>query len=97
MSKRPSLADTMRLAVQNVPEGLPQQLPRPRAQRNERTTASRFYAATREGKKKVTASILPDIHKSLKTLAVQHETTTEALLTEAISDLLTKYTRHKAA
>jgi hypothetical protein len=34
---------------------------------------------------------VPSTHKLLKTLAVQRETTTEALLSEAITDLLSKY------
>jgi len=50
-----------------------------------------FYAATRAGKKKVTAALDPTIHKQLKGLALDKEVTTEALLAEAISDLLKKH------
>jgi hypothetical protein len=50
-----------------------------------------FYAATRAGKKKVTAALDPAKHKQLKGLAVQLDTTTEALLTEAIDDLFQKH------
>jgi hypothetical protein len=50
-----------------------------------------FYAATRAGKKKVTAALDPPAHKQLKSLAVERETTTEALLVEAIRDLFSKY------
>jgi hypothetical protein len=53
--------------------------------------AAGFFAATRAGKKKVTAALDPAMHKQLKTLAVERDTTTEALLTEAIADLFTKH------
>jgi hypothetical protein len=88
MSKRPSLAETMRQAAQSEP---PVHTPAQR-QTNKPPRASRdFHAATRIGKKKVTANLTPPTHKLLKTLAVQRETTTEALLSEAIGDLLSKY------
>jgi ParB-like chromosome segregation protein Spo0J len=51
----------------------------------------RFYAATRAGKKKVTATLAPSDHKRLRRLALERDLTTEALLAEAISDLFTKY------
>jgi hypothetical protein len=97
MSKRPSLAETMRHAVQN-PETTAV-APPPRRSRTARgAAAGRFHAATREGKKKVTGNLAPSTHKLLKTLAVQKDTTTEALLAEAIEDLLAKYnTSDKAA
>jgi hypothetical protein len=53
--------------------------------------AAGFYAATRAGKKKVTAALDPAMHKQLKGLAVERDTTTEALLTEAIADLFAKH------
>jgi hypothetical protein len=56
-----------------------------------------FYAATRAGKKKVTATLAPAAHKQLKGLAVEQDATTEALLTEAINDLFAKYGRSKIA
>jgi hypothetical protein len=50
-----------------------------------------FYAATRVGKKKVTATLAPTDHKRLRQLALERDATTEALLAEAISDLFAKY------
>jgi len=100
MSKRPSLAETMRQVVQTPPEPPSEaELRQPGRGRAEKTTAAgRFHAATRAGKKKVTGNLPPSTHKLLKTLAVQRETTTEALLSEAIGDLLAKYNvRDKAA
>jgi hypothetical protein len=88
MSKRPSLAETMRQAAVQ-PE--PTAHATAHRQTNKPHAAREFHAATRVGKKKVTASLAPPTHKLLKTLAVQRETTTEALLSEAITDLLSKY------
>jgi hypothetical protein len=96
-AKRPSLAESMRQAVQINPPSSPEAIPGPRLKTpslpepgiTARPTS--FYAATRAGKKKVTAALDPTTHKQLKSLAVDKEVTTEALLTEAISDLLTKH------
>ena len=89
--KRPSLAESMRQAVRPEPEApaitvSPVPSPRP---------AAGFYAATRAGKKKVTAALDPAMHKQLKSLAVECDTTTEALLTEAITDLFSKHGRSR--
>ena len=96
--KRPSLAESMRqAAVGDVPAALPPTSAPPNRS-TDRTTveppAARpagFYASTRIGKKKVTATLDPSAHKRLKGLAVERDTTTEALLTEAINDLFAKY------
>ena len=100
-AKRPSLAESMKLSAQTEaiaplpPAQIQDSAPKP-----ERTAApapfasaraTGFYAATRAGKKKVTAAVEPAMHKQLKTLAVTMETTTEALLLEAIADLFVKY------
>src|ERR1700677_3325363 len=91
MSKRPSLADTMRNAVQSQPDVPIQTSSRPRTYVEKEADRRHFHAAKREGKKKVTGNLPPSTHKLLKALAVERETTTEALLAEAILDLLTKY------
>ncbi len=99
-AKRPSLAETMRQAVQvDLPPitaaipapstTQPPVPPQPKPATAPRPTG--FYAATRAGKKKVTAALDPTTHKQLKSLAVDKEVTTEALLAEAISDLLIKH------
>lgn len=100
MSKRPSLAETMRQVVQTPPEQPAAAPKQPRLARTEKPTAAagRFHAATREGKKKVTGNLPPSTHKLLKTLAVQHDTALEELVLEAIGDLLAKYNvKDKAA
>jgi len=87
MSKRPSLAETMRLAATTPEPAAPAVAPAT-VQPGRETS---FYAATRVGKKKVTATLAPADHKRLRQLALEREATTEALLTEAISDLFAKY------
>jgi hypothetical protein len=93
MSKRPSLADTMRQAA-IVPDPVAS-LPAPPASRIAPAKPDKgelgFYAATRVGKKKVTATLAPTDHKRLRQLALDRDATTEALLNEAISDLFAKY------
>ncbi len=94
--KRPSLADTMRLAAQAEPPPLPPIVasptrPEPSSlplKSDASTKPTGFYAATRAGKKKVTAALDPTIHKQV---------TTEALLAEAISDLLKKHGINRSA
>jgi hypothetical protein len=91
MSKRPSLAETMRHAATApdppAPAPVAAQVKQPAAPGRE----IGFYAATRVGKKKVTATLPPADHKRLRQLALERDATTEALLTEAISDLFAKY------
>ena len=89
MNKRPSLAERMReAATPPEPERAEAIQPKP-VQSFDGTR--RFYAATRVGKKKVTATLLPSDHKRLRQLALENETTTQSLLAEAISDLFAKY------
>ncbi len=101
MPKRPSLAETMRQAVTSdaPPDDKPQakasNQPEPAQERSAR--ASGFYAATRAGKKKVTASLTPDAHKQLRRLGLDRDMTTEALLIEAINDLFKKYGKRTIA
>jgi len=92
--KRPSLAESMRQAVADPAPAAPSaEPPRPKHVAPPEVTnrPAGFYAATRAGKKKVTATLDPGAHKQLKGLAVEREVTTEALLTEAINDLFKKY------
>lgn len=99
MGKRPSLAETMR-QVAVPPEPQPAK-PAPVKLVATATdepgpavtspAARPYFAATRVGKKKVTAALSPAAHKQLKSLAVEHDTKSEALLAEAIRDLFSKY------
>jgi hypothetical protein len=89
--KRPSLAESMRqsVAVGPTPAAL---IPAPRASLPDPVSRpAGFYAATRAGKKKVTAALDPAAHRQIKNLATDRDTTVEALLNEAINDLFQKY------
>jgi hypothetical protein len=95
--KRPSLAESLQRAAR-------QELPPPVTSVSESARsrpaakpAEGFYAATRAGKKKVTATLDPAMHKQLKGLAVERDTTTEALLVEAITDLFAKHGKQSIA
>jgi hypothetical protein len=100
--KRPSLAESMRQAAQSEepvsPAATPvAQVSAPRSSEPRPDRPAGFYAATRAGKKKVTAALTPTLHKQLKGLAVAKDTTTEALLLEAIGDLMVKHGLNHAA
>src|SRR5208283_3112142 len=93
MIKRPSLAETMRYAA-TAPDPAPPTAPAAPTRINVPPSSGRetsFYAASRAGKKKVTATLAPSDHKRLRRLALERDATTEALLTEAINDLFAKY------
>ena len=93
MSKKPSLAESMRSAVEGnkpLPSPTPAPAPAPVPAIALKTSGPQ-PASTRVGKKKVTAQLMPDDHKRLKRLAVDRDATTEALLDEAINDLFAKY------
>ena len=97
MPKRPSLAERMREVA--TPDAPPGDEPRAATSSEPQTSdkrpapASGFYAATRAGKKKVTASLDPAAHKQLRQLGLDRDMTTEALLIEAINDLFKKYAK----
>lgn len=89
--KRPSLAESMQRVARQEPPAPVTPAPGPARSRAAAKPAEGFYAATRAGKKKVTATLDPAMHKQLKGLAVERDTTTEALLVEAITDLFAKH------
>lgn len=86
MSKKMSLAESMRSAVQ-ASEPAPSAPPATITPKK----AVAFHATTRVGKKKVTAPLAPEDHKRLRRLALDRDATTESLLVEAINDLFAKY------
>jgi hypothetical protein len=91
-SRRPSLAATMQKAVQPEParpvKRAEHMLGGPAARP---ASTSGFYAATRAGKKKVTAALDPAAHRQLRELALALGRNGEALLIEAINDLFKKH------
>jgi hypothetical protein len=97
MNKRPSLAESMRQAV-SEPERPPPPTPvvvgpsGPRPEiRPEPERKTRFYAATREGKKKLTVTVSPAEHKRFKYLGLEIDKGGERMLLEALSDYFVKY------
>lgn len=96
--KRPSLAESMRAVAATPPETAPTPRPPenpPKAKKpidEAETRPKGFFAATRAGKKKATATLSTAAHRQLKTLALEQEGgTVEKLLTEAINDLFQKH------
>jgi hypothetical protein len=90
--KRPSLAETMQRAAR--PDTSPPPAPaaeRPSPVANAGGQPRPFYAATRAGKKKITAAVTPDVHLRFRQLGLEAGKGNETLLTEAISDLFVKY------
>ncbi len=88
MTKRPSLADSMRKL--EPPSAAPAK-PAATIAPSEPTEPKGYYAATRAGRKKVTAALEPEAHKQLKLLAVEQGQTVEDLMREALSDLFRKH------
>jgi hypothetical protein len=93
MTKRPSLAESMKAMATASAPALSDARPEPprSAPISAPIEARKFHAATREGLKKVTTAVEPSRHKQLKRLAVDQDKSVEDLLREAIDDLLTKY------
>ena len=84
MVKRPSLAESMK-SVQGdrAPISL---IATPPARESKS-----YYAATREGKKKATATLSPEDHRRLKRLSADTGRTIEQLMSEAVNDLFLKH------
>lgn len=102
MSRRPSLADTMKaVAAKAASPSVPMKTiaPKPaapaKAQKEgdgEAEGARKpFFAATREGLKRITVAVAPDEHKRLKRLSVDAGRSIEDLMREALADLFAKH------
>src|SRR5215813_4915552 len=99
MPKRPSLAERMREVA--TPDAPPDDVPKlltasgrvteQQSLREDLGRTSGFYAATRAGKKKVTAPLDPPAHKQLKQLCLDLDINMETLLVEAVNDRFKKY------
>jgi hypothetical protein len=93
--KRPSLAERMQSVAQPGASPLPpakEPATAPPSPANDGSRRERgFYAATRAGKKKITAAVAPDVHLRFRQLGLEAGKSNESLLIEAISDLFIKY------
>lgn len=96
MAKRPSLADSMK-SFQSAPT--PAAAPAAVARRADAPdpassvtpTAGRgYFAATRQGKKRVTFPASEENHRRLKRLSADTGQSIEALMSEALDDLFAK-------
>ena len=94
MSKRPSLAESMKaVAAAPAPPLAAREATVSTATAEsvqEQPRMKGFHAATRVGKKKATVTLSVAAHRQLKLLAVDHGGV-EVLLTEAINDLFRKH------
>ena len=92
MSKRPSLTASMKAVQMPVPPvstSIVAASPEEAATRE--GEGRRYFAATREGMKRITVAVAPDEHRKLKRLAVDSGRSIEDLMREALSDLFTKH------
>ncbi|WP_253203976.1 ribbon-helix-helix domain-containing protein [Methylosinus sp. KRF6] len=85
--KRPSLADTMKAVA--AQKAVQSSTPQPE-RKAEEEGGKRYFAATREGMKRITVAVAPDEHKKLKRLAVDAGRSIEDLMREALADLFAK-------
>jgi hypothetical protein len=78
---------------------LPVEEPKQAASRPSATvqTMSSLVAPSRQGKKAVTGFFDPAVSRELKQIGLNQDMTVQALLTEAINDLLIKYGRSPIA
>ena len=89
MTKRPSLAETMQKVARPETRRLAPAANDPVSETAERPR--NFYAATRAGKKKITAAVGPNVHLQFRQLGLEAGKTNETLLIEAINNLFIKY------
>ena len=87
-TQRPSLAETMQRVARpepaaSSPAAIDTPAPPPRV--------AGYFAATRVGKKKLTAAVAPAAHTQFRQLALELGKKGEVLLIEAINDLFSKY------
>lgn len=88
MSKRPSLAESMKaVGAQSTPTPSTEAPPSP----TERPEGKPYSAATRAGMKRLTVVVEPEEHRRVKRLSVDTDRSIEDLMREALADLLTKY------
>ena len=91
MSKRPSLAESMKaVGAQTPPPAAPivEATPMPAPDRAE---DKRYHAATRAGMKRVTVVVEPEDHRRVKRLSADTDRSIEDLMREALADLLQKH------
>ena len=86
MTKRPSLAESMKSVQQSAPAAPPLAA----REAAERPAGQRYFAATRAGLKRITVAVPPEEHRRLKRLSVDTGRSIEDLMREALADLFVK-------
>ncbi len=61
---------------------------------DEPDVSSKARAATRVGKKAISGYFSPDLSRALHILALERDTSLQALMGEAFDDLMRKYAKH---
>lgn len=92
MAKRPSLADSMNAVARAPAASVREPEPTPVAPIVKTTTEEGrgYFAATRQGKKRVTFQTSESDHRRLKRLSADTGRSIEALMAEALADLFIK-------
>ena len=90
MSKRPSLAESMKaVGAQGSPAtSIVESAAVPAT---DRTEGKRYHAATRAGMKRLTVVVEPEDHRRVKRLSADTDRSIEDLMREALADLLQKH------
>jgi hypothetical protein len=95
VSKRPSLADTMKAVAARTAAPPAHTFSAPPERKvsaaDGEGEGKRYFAATREGMKRITVAVVPEEHKKLKRLAVDVGRSIEDLMREALADLFAKH------
>lgn len=93
MSKRPSLAESMKAvsAQASPPVPIVEPAAQPARPNAERFEGKPYYAATRAGMKRLTVVVEPEDHRRVKRLSADTDRSIEDLMREALADLLSKH------
>jgi len=91
MSKRPSLAESMKAVGAQTPTPAAPIVESTPAPAQDRAEGKRYHAATRAGMKRVTVVVEPEDHRRVKRLSADTDRSIEDLMREALADLLAKH------
>jgi hypothetical protein len=91
MSKRPSLAESMKAVGAQSAPAAPSWDASPAPAVADRAEVKPYYAATRAGMKRLTVVVEPEEHRRVKRLSADTDRSIEDLMREALADLLSKH------
>ncbi len=96
MSKKPSLTDALQQASDKPTKGQ-RQSEKAIETHSVDSTKDSYSPPSRQGKKAVTGFFDPAVSRQLKQIALDYDTTVQALLGEALNDLFEKYHKEPIA